>query len=109
MFVESKTKNSDHIVYRNWTVVQKNGAQITNYPRGGSLILVKASLYPFSIIIGDFNINPQKSRQVQNFLQQSKFLKYKTEPTFLMAHNPDSTPDLIFYSNSLKEPSYVAE
>lgn len=38
MFVESKTKENNTVVYKNWKIIQQNGAQIHNHARGGSLV-----------------------------------------------------------------------
>ena len=65
-------------------------------------ILTKASLYKHSIIIGDFNCNKSKTRQIDNFLANSSFKKMKTNHTFILTNNNDSTPDLMLYSDSLK-------
>lgn len=65
-------------------------------------IFTKAAVYKYSIIIGDFNINKMKQKQLTKFLQNGVFSKYLTAPTFIMDNNPDSTPDLILYSSNLK-------
>lgn len=44
MFVESKTKENNTVVYKNWKIIQQNGAQIHNHARGGSLVKVHPDL-----------------------------------------------------------------
>ena len=65
-------------------------------------IFVKACLFKYSLIIGDFNINKCKNSQLNLFLNSSDFCKHATAPTFLMANNNDSTPDVVLYSKQLK-------
>lgn len=65
-------------------------------------IFTKAALYKYSIIIGDFNPNQTKNKQINKFLQNGTFKKLITPPTFLMDNNPDSTPDLLLYSSNLE-------
>ena len=65
-------------------------------------LFIKASLCEYAIIIGDVNVNAQKGRQIQNFLQNSNFDKIVTPPTFIMANNPSSTPDIMLVSSNLK-------
>lgn len=65
-------------------------------------IFTKAALYKYSVIIGDFNVNRNKQKQINNFLENSNFTKANTPPTFHMANNPDTTPDLILYTDNLK-------
>lgn len=64
-------------------------------------IFVKASLYKYALIIGDFNINRSKQKQLNTFLQNSDFKKYDTAPTFLMPNNRDTTPDIILHTNNI--------
>lgn len=64
-------------------------------------IFTKACLYKYAIIIGDFNINKKKNKQLKNFLDNSDFHKTETSPTFLMTHNRDSTPDLLLHTKNL--------
>lgn len=64
-------------------------------------ILTKARMFKYAIIIGDFNLNRTKSKQLKTFLFNSDFKKILTEPTFLMPNNTDSTPDLILHTNNL--------
>lgn len=66
-------------------------------------ILIMASLFKYAIIIGDFNINEVKKRQIRNFLNTSNFQQRKTKPTFLMANNEDSTPDLLLHTQNIRE------
>lgn len=65
-------------------------------------IFTKAALYKYCIIIGDFNVNRTKNRQLQTFLNNSSFKKADTPPTFLMMNNPDTTPDLLLYTNNIE-------
>lgn len=44
MFVESRTKDSNTVVYKNWNIIQQNGALIHNHARGGSLVKVHPNL-----------------------------------------------------------------
>lgn len=65
-------------------------------------IFTKSSLYKYSIIIGDFNINNRvKKRQLNNFIQNTDFIKYETPPTFLMQYNNDSTPDILLHTSNI--------
>jgi len=64
-------------------------------------ILTKACLYKYSILIGDFNLNRNKTTQLNKFLDNSDFIKKQTPPTFLMPGNPDSTPDLLLHTANL--------
>lgn len=66
-------------------------------------IFIKASLYDYAIIIGDFNIDPRKNKQIKNFIENSNFVKLNTPPTFIMPNNPSSTPDLILCTDNLKK------
>lgn len=59
-------------------------------------LFVKASQYEYAIIIGDFNVNNRKKKQIQHFLNNSDFVQISTPPTFIMANNENSTPDLFF-------------
>lgn len=65
-------------------------------------IFTKAALYKYCVIIGDFNVNRNKQKQLNNFLENSTFSKANTPPTFHMANNPDTTPDILLYTNNLK-------
>lgn len=65
-------------------------------------IFTKALQYKYAIIIGDFNVNKVKKRQINNFIQNSNFIQVPTMPTFLMNNNPDSTPDIILHTSNLK-------
>lgn len=154
LFVETKTKAEQHIKYRDWQTIQKQG-YITNKTRGGSLILLKptiplgkanppsinrplneclhftipfdneqihiflvyihphqpleknifskAAQYKYVIIIGDFNLNPSKRKQLQSFLDNSSFKQRHTEPTFLMPANNDTTPDILIHTENIME------
>lgn len=65
-------------------------------------IFIKASLYKYSLIVGDFNANNRaKKRQLNNFLQNSNFQKWETAPTFIMPNNNDTTPDLILHTANI--------
>lgn len=64
-------------------------------------IFIKAALYKYAIIIGDFNVNRTKKKQIDTFINNSNFTQYKTLPTFLMPNNTDSTPDIILYTKNL--------
>ena len=44
MLVETKTRSDFNIRYRDWTTIQLNGNQITNYARGGSAIIAHPPL-----------------------------------------------------------------
>lgn len=66
-------------------------------------IFTKASLYKYSIIIGDVNLNRQKKKQLSNFLNNTNFEQHQTPPTFLMPNNPDSTPDILLYTKNIKQ------
>lgn len=155
LLVETKTRPSDRFEYQHWKTINKQGYQLTNHPRGGSLvqaapklklikenpprlnnplnecihfalpfekeklhifliyihhtskieetIFTKASLYKYSMIIGDWNFNNRKNKQLDNFLRNANFIKGETAPTFLMQNNTDSTPDAIVYSKNLKD------
>lgn len=115
LLVETKTKTSTSTTYKDWKTINQQGNQITNYPRGGSIvqgesklnikkenpprinnplnecihfsipfkndklhvfliyihpaskmeetIFIKASLYKYSIVIGDWNFNKRKNKQ----------------------------------------------
>lgn len=65
-------------------------------------VFVKASLYKYAIIIGDLNVNKTKNKQIYNFTNNTNFEKWITPPTFLMENNNDTTPDIILYSQNLK-------
>lgn len=66
-------------------------------------IFIKAALCKYAIVIGDFNVcNNRKKKQLDKFIKTTNFEIYKTEPTFIMPNNEDSTPDLILYTNNLK-------
>ena len=64
-------------------------------------LFTKAALYKYSLIIGDLNINRFKAKQIKTFRDNSLFLQAATPATFIMANNPDSTPDIILYSKNL--------
>lgn len=38
LLVETKTKTSTITDYKNWKTIKQQGNQITNYPRGGSIV-----------------------------------------------------------------------
>ena len=57
-------------------------------------IFSKAMQYKYAMIIGDFNINQTKRKQLNNFLKNTHFVKVDTPPTFIMPNNPDSTTRL---------------
>lgn len=66
-------------------------------------VFTKASLYKYSIIIGDFNATTKKKLdQINEFVKNSKFSKAETGPTFIMSNNQDSTPDLLLYTENIK-------
>lgn len=65
-------------------------------------ILTKALLCNYAMIIGDFNPNAQKKKQLASFLSNSDFVQITTPLTFLMANNPDSTPDLLLCTNNIR-------
>lgn len=66
-------------------------------------IFVKASLYKYSMIIGDFNINNRaKKRQLTNFIENTDFIKFDTPPTFIMPMNNDTTPDLLLHTENIR-------
>lgn len=65
-------------------------------------IFVKASLYEHVMIVGDFNVNQQKKRQIQTFLDNSNFTQINTLPTFIMPNNPSSTPDILLCTENIK-------
>lgn len=65
-------------------------------------LFTKAALYRYAIIIGDLNVNPTKTSQIQTFLKNSSFIQANTPPTFIMANNPDSTPDIILYTKNIQ-------
>ena len=64
-------------------------------------IFIKASLYKYAIIIGDFNLNKSKNKHLNFFLSHSNFVHYKTNPTFIMPGNKDTTPDVFLLSSNL--------
>lgn len=64
-------------------------------------ILIKCKLYKYVILLGDFNPNYSKRKQITNFIQTSNFTQIITPPTFLMANNRDTTPDLIFCTQNI--------
>lgn len=64
-------------------------------------IFTKATQYKYAIIIGDFNINQTKRKQIDNFLKNTEFAKVDTPPTFIMPNNPDSTPDLVLHTSNI--------
>lgn len=73
-------------------------------------IFTMALRYKYVLIVGDFNVNNGfKRRQLNNFLKNSKFLKADIPPTFIMPNNTDSTPDLVLYSNALKDNNTVKD
>ena len=65
-------------------------------------LLIKASQYDYAIIIGDLNMNSMKSKQLSNFCNNSNFCRIRTPPTFLMTHNPDSTPDVLLCTSNIE-------
>lgn len=78
-----------------------------NHPNAAKIedtVFTKATLYKYCLIIGDFNPgkNRTKNTQIQDFLSHTNFKKASTPPTFIMQNNPDSTPDLIFYTKNLE-------
>ncbi|XP_044744112.1 uncharacterized protein LOC123306273 [Coccinella septempunctata] len=56
-------------------------------------LLVKASQYKYSMIIGDLNVNNRRKKQLKNFTSNSDFVEICTPPTFLMENNKGTTPD----------------
>ena len=66
-------------------------------------VLHKISQYENVILIGDFNFNQTKSRLMKTFLNNSDFIHHKTNPTFIMSNNPDSTPDRLYSTANLKD------
>lgn len=66
-------------------------------------IFTMSSLYKYVMIIGDFNVNNRiKKRQLNNFIQNSDFIKHETPPTFIMPNNNDTTPDILLYTENIK-------
>lgn len=65
-------------------------------------IFTKAALYEYSVIIGDLNPDARKKQQIDFFTQNSNFVRIKTPPTFIMANNPSSTPDVILCTKNIK-------
>lgn len=66
-------------------------------------VFTMSTLYKYSLIVGDFNVNNRaKKRQLNSFLQNTDFCKYNTPPTFLMQHNNDSTPDIVLHTSNIK-------
>lgn len=63
-----------------------------------------AALCDYALMIGDFNATSSrhKKAQIRDFLNNSDFIQAVTPPTFIMANNPDSTPDLVFYTSNLQ-------
>lgn len=51
------------------------------------------------MIIGEFNVNKTKNKQLSNFSRNNQFMKITTAPTFLMA---DTTPDIISHTSKIK-------
>lgn len=45
--------------------------------------------------------NQIKKKQLANFIKNTKFVKLKTPPTFLMTNNPDTTPDTILCTENI--------
>lgn len=64
-------------------------------------LLVKASQFKYSIIIGDLNMTNRKKKQLNNFTKNSDFVEIRIPPTFLMENNPDSTPDRIICTKNI--------
>ena len=60
-------------------------------------IFMMAARFKYAMIVGDFNINAAKCRQLNQFLGNSDFIKADTPPTFLMPNNNDSTPDILLF------------
>lgn len=67
-----------------------------------STVFIKAALYKYCLIIGDFNPNTHKNKQLQHFLKNSNFVKIDTPPTFIMTNNASTTPDLILCTDNIK-------
>lgn len=65
-------------------------------------IFRKAAQYKYALLIGDYNCNKRKRKQIQQFLDNSDFTQIKTPPTFIMSNNPPSTPDIVICTNNLK-------
>lgn len=65
-------------------------------------ILTKAALCKYALIIGDFNVNKRREKQIKTFIENTTFRKAITPPTFIMENNNDSTPDLILYTHNLE-------
>lgn len=61
-----------------------------------------ASLHDNCLIIGDFNPNPTKKKHIRQFLNMSNFVQITTSPTYVMEHNPNSTPDLLFCTRNIR-------
>lgn len=65
-------------------------------------LFTKAALCKYALIIGDFNVNKRREKQIKIFIENTTFRKVITPPTFIMENNPDSTPDLILYTHNLE-------
>lgn len=65
-------------------------------------ILNKSKLFKYAILLGDFNPNRRRRLQISDFLQSSNFVQISTPPTFIMPHNNDTTLDLIFCTDNIK-------
>lgn len=63
--------------------------------------LIKASTCKYAIIIGDFNINHRKERQMRNFQQNSYFMEFPTSATFLRRDIIGTRPDRLYYTANL--------
>lgn len=61
-----------------------------------------ASLHHNCLIIGDFNPNPTKTRQINRFVSSTNFSRIRTAPTFVMVNNQSTTPDMIFCSRNIR-------
>lgn len=67
-------------------------------------LFTKAALYKYVMIIGDINATTaSKKKIINNFIKRGQYSKAATKPTFLMDGNEDSTPDLILYTNNIKQ------
>lgn len=66
-------------------------------------LFIMASRFKYAIIIGDFNFNAAKHKQINTFLSGTSFEMANTPPTFLMPNNIDSTPDALLYTKNISK------
>lgn len=50
-----------------------------------------------------FNFNARKQKQINNFLRNTSFVEYKTDPTFYKNNSPGTRPDRIFYTRNISD------